>query len=163
MKRTLTVVGKPRPQGSMRALPLKGGGAVAVANSPGIYQYRGDIQSAFYRKYGESIAPLEGPITLHAVFIYRRPNNHFRPASKQKNRKARTELMPNAPGDHFLSTPDVDKLLRAVSDSLTGVAYVDDKQVSDIWGSKRWGDADMTIIDILQPGDDEEDAKNGLV
>lgn len=162
MKRTISVPGKPKPQGSMRAMPIKGGRAVSIPNNPGIYQYRADIHAAFDRKYGAP-SPLEGPVVLHATFIYRRPESHFRPASKQKNRKARTVLKADAPVMHHVSTPDVDKLLRAVGDSLTGVAFVDDKQVCDIWGSKRWGDADLTIIDIMTVGQDEEDAKNGLI
>lgn len=162
MKRTLTVVGKPRPQGSLRTLvPLRGSKPTVVPADAGVYRYRADIQAAFSRKYGEP-KPLEGPITLHAVFIFRRPDNHYYPPAKTKGRKARTELRPTAP-DHYVSTPDVDKLLRAVGDSLTGFAYADDKQVSSVWGDKRWGEADMTIIDILQPGDDEEDAINGTL
>jgi Holliday junction resolvase RusA-like endonuclease len=163
MKRTITVMGKPRPQGSLRTLvPVRGSKPTIVPADSGVYRYRADIQAAFVRKYGEP-KPLEGPIVLHAVFVFRRPDNHYYPEAKTKGRKARTELRPTAPGIHYISTPDVDKLVRAVGDSLTGFAYDDDKQVSSLWADKRWGDADMTIIDILTPGQDEEDAKNGLV
>ena len=164
MKRTLTVVGKPRPQGSLRTLvPLRGSKPTVVPADAGVYKYRADIQAAFQRKYGEP-KPLEGAVTLHAAFIFRRPDSHYYPAAPTKGRAKREELKPQWQGaDDYLSTPDVDKLLRAVGDSLTGFAYVDDKQVTNCWGNKRWGEADMTIIDILQPGDDEEDAINGRI
>jgi len=164
MKRTITVMGKPRPQGSLRTLvPLRGSKPTIVPADSGVYRYRADIQAAFARKYGESLKPLDGAITLHCVFMFRRPDSHYMPPAKTKGRKARQVLRPTAPDIHYISTPDVDKLLRAVGDSLTGFAYEDDKQVSSVWGDKRWGDADMTIIDILTPGQDEEDAINGLV
>jgi len=162
MKRTLTVLGKPKPQGSMRAFLPKGGKfPVTVSADQGVYKYRADIQSAFKRKYDDPM-PLKGPIVLHCVFLFRRPDSHFMPVSPRKGRAAREELRATAPVMHHLSTPDVDKLVRAVGDALTGFAFVDDKQVSDLWANKRWGDADMTIIDILTPEQDMEDAKNGL-
>ena len=147
----------------MRTLvPIRGSKPIVKPADSGVYQYRADIQNAFLRKF-EGVAPLEGPITLHAVFIFRRPDSHYRPPAKTLGRKAREVLHPDREDIHYISTPDVDKLLRAVGDSLTGLAYVDDRQVSSIWGDKRWGDADMTIIDILTPEQDVEDAKNGLV
>lgn len=163
MKRTITVLGKPRPQGSLRTLvPLRGSKPTIVPADAGVYRYRADIQAAWQRKY-ESFVPLEGAVTMHCAFIFRRPDSHYLPPAKTKGRKAREVLRDTAPDIHYISTPDVDKLLRAVGDSLTGFAYDDDKQVSSVWGDKRWGDADMTVIDVLTPGQDEEDAKNGLI
>ena len=162
MKRTITVLGRPRPQGSMRTLiPKRQAKPVTLPSDAGIYKYRADVQATFVRAYGEP-APLEGPVVLHATFFFRRPDNHYLPVAPTKGRKAREALKVTAPVIHHVSTPDVDKLLRAIGDALTGFAYVDDKQICDIWGSKRWADADMSVIDILTVGQDEEDAKNGL-
>lgn len=163
MKRTLTVLGRPRPQGSMRTLvPKRGSKPITIPSDTGIYKYRADIQAAWDRVFG-SPAPLEGPVTLHAVFLFRRPDSHFYPPAPTKGRAAREVLKPPHEDVHYLSTPDVDKLARAVGDALTGFAYVDDKQVTTLWADKRWGDADMTIIDILQPGDDEKEAISGTL
>ena len=46
--------------------------------------------------------------------------------------------------------PDLDKLIRAVLDALTGVAYVDDGQVVTIKSTKTYGDPGVTItLDTL--------------
>jgi len=42
--------------------------------------------------------------------------------------------------------PDIDKLLRAVSDALTGVGYMDDAQIVEVYASKIY--ADNTYIEI---------------
>lgn len=161
MKRTITVPGKPRPQGSLRTLvPIRGSKPTIVPADAGVYRYRADVQSAWDRKYG-SFAPLEGPITLHCIFMFRRPESHYMPASPRKGRAAREVLRATAPDIHYISTPDVDKLVRAVGDSLTGFAYQDDKQVSSLWADKRWAEADMTIIDVLTPEQDQKDADDG--
>lgn len=163
MKRTLTVLGRPRPQGSMRTLvPKRGSQPITIPSDQGIYKYRADIQTTWMRVFGDP-KPLEGAITLHAAFIFRRPDSHYLQPAPTKKRGKREVLKGPHEDVHYISTPDVDKLARAVGDALTGFAYYDDKQVSSLWVDKRWGDADMTIIDILQPGDDEEEAISGTL
>jgi Holliday junction resolvase RusA-like endonuclease len=44
--------------------------------------------------------------------------------------------------------PDLDKLVRAVLDSLTGVCYEDDSQVIRLRASKVW--ASYTLIEVWQ-------------
>jgi crossover junction endodeoxyribonuclease RusA len=39
--------------------------------------------------------------------------------------------------------PDVDKLLRAVCDALSGIAFIDDAQIVAIGGTKRWLDPEV--------------------
>lgn len=41
--------------------------------------------------------------------------------------------------------PDLDKLIRAVLDALTGIAYVDDGQVVTIASTKTYGEPGVTI------------------
>ena len=48
--------------------------------------------------------------------------------------------------------PDLDKLIRAVLDGLTGVAYVDDAQVTLISASKSYGSVEGVWITIEQLG-----------
>jgi Holliday junction resolvase RusA-like endonuclease len=154
VRRTFTVYGKPRPQGSLRTLiPLRGGKPTIVPADAGVYRYRADIQNE-WRFMFPDVAPLEGPVILHCVFMFRRPDSHYLPPAKTKGRAAREELRPGAP-IHYVSTPDVDKLVRAVGDSLTGFAYGDDAQVSEAHASKVWGERDQTTIDVLQWGDVE--------
>lgn len=163
MKRTLTVMGRARPQGSLRTLvPLRGSKPTIVPADAGVYRYRADIQAAHERAYGD-VGPIEGPITLHCVFIFRRPDSHYLPPAKTKGRGKREVLREGSPDIHYISTPDVDKLVRAVGDSLTGFAYDDDKQVSSLWADKRWGEADMTIIDVMTADEDYKEAIGGSI
>jgi crossover junction endodeoxyribonuclease RusA len=49
--------------------------------------------------------------------------------------------------------PDVDKLLRAVLDSLTGVAFHDDGQVVEISGWKNYGSPERVEVTVSIVGD----------
>ena len=161
MKRTLTVMGKPRPQGSLRTLvPLRGSKPTIVPADAGVYRFRADIQAAHERAYGD-VGPIEGPISLHCVFVFRRPDSHYLPPAKTKDRGKREVLREGKDDVHYISTPDVDKLVRAVGDSLTGFAYDDDKQVCSLWADKRWGEADMTIIDVMSVDEDWKEPIRG--
>ena len=46
--------------------------------------------------------------------------------------------------------PDLDKLLRAVLDALTSIAYADDGQVVGITSSKAYGTADRVTVTIAR-------------
>jgi crossover junction endodeoxyribonuclease RusA len=141
------VIGKPRPQGSMRTLiPLRGSKPVTLPADQNIYMYRGSIQQAFRETYpGHTL--MRGPIYMDVTFTFRRPDSHYK--SQTKTRGHREELRPEAP-DYMAKTPDLDKLMRAVCDALTGVAYHDDAQVPDVNVSKVWGEIDATDIDVSE-------------
>lgn len=47
--------------------------------------------------------------------------------------------------------PDIDKLVRAVMDSLTGIAYRDDAQVIILTASKVYADKTSILIDEYSP------------
>ncbi|MGV0438881.1 RusA family crossover junction endodeoxyribonuclease [Corynebacterium mastitidis] len=64
--------------------------------------------------------PLDGPVELHVDFHMPRPKAWGRHRD-----------------DPMTVRPDLDKLLRAVDDALTGVAFRDDSQVTRIIGHKR--------------------------
>jgi crossover junction endodeoxyribonuclease RusA len=73
------------------------------------------------------------PVNLCCEFVFARPDSHFTAGDR-----ARGRLTSSAP-THHVGYPDQDKLLRAVGDALTGVAYADDSQVVSHDGSlKRW-------------------------
>jgi Holliday junction resolvase RusA-like endonuclease len=44
--------------------------------------------------------------------------------------------------------PDVDKLLRALLDSMTGVVFVDDSQVTKCQVEKRFGSPERSVISV---------------
>jgi len=44
--------------------------------------------------------------------------------------------------------PDADKLLRAIFDALTGVAYADDSQVVSVVLTKQYGPSERVIVEV---------------
>lgn len=82
---------------------------------------------------------LAGAIHLDAVFTFPRPKAHYRTG------RHAGELRPSAPLVHS-SRPDLDKLLRAVGDALTGIVWRDDSQVASIVASKVYGPPGATLL-----------------
>ena len=76
----------------------------------------------------------DAPISMVLVFCMPRPKSHYGTG------KNAGKLKDNAPIWHT-SVGDIDKLQRCVLDSLTGLAYRDDRQVCIITASKIYADA----------------------
>lgn len=73
------------------------------------------------------------PMMLELVFWFPRPASHF------GKRKGKQYLKPSAPLQPISARlGDIDKLCRAVLDSLTSVVYHDDRQVVDLLARKRY-------------------------
>lgn len=72
---------------------------------------------------------LEGPVTMRLAFGLPRPKSHF---GTGKNAGIVKPTAPRYP----LNRPDLDKLCRAVLDSLTGICYHDDAQVAAFLAEK---------------------------
>jgi Holliday junction resolvase RusA-like endonuclease len=75
---------------------------------------------------------LAGPISLHLVFYFVRPRTHFKTGKKTWN-----VLREDAPL-FYTSAPDVDKLARAVLDALSGILFIDDRQVAVLEARKLY-------------------------
>ena len=128
---SFTVPGLPVPQGSMTAF-IKGGRPVIThKRSDALKDYRARCAMAA-QAAGASCS--SEPISLRAVFYMLRPKSHF-----GTGRNAHT-LKPSAP-DYCATTPDIDKILRALLDALTGVCFADDKQVVRAHVVQRYADA----------------------
>jgi Holliday junction resolvase RusA-like endonuclease len=154
MKTTLIVLGRPIPEGSSQASPYldKDSGRMRASvrpnNARDLYRYRADIQNAWDQTM-PSPDLIEGPVILHCTFVFARPDSHFYPVNKKRSKP---ELRKDAP--HYRTVkPDLDKLLRAVGDALTGRAYKDDSQVVQTHGAKPFGDACQTIIEVMAMDD----------
>lgn len=64
--------------------------------------------------------PLEGPIRLEVEFVM-----------------PRTKAMRDKPSPPMIQSPDTDKCVRAISDALSGIVFVDDRQITTIIAGKR--------------------------
>lgn len=147
----LLVVGVPVPQGSTRTFVREGRAFTTHAKPGPLSLYRDAIALAWERHPVKRPAPMSEPVVLHCTFVFKRPQAHYLPANRKRNERAVREDAPL----YMTNKPDVDKLLRAVADALTGRAYDDDKRVVQMHGIKVYGDRGETHIDIL--GMDEHD------
>lgn len=149
MKTTLTISGKPVPQGSMTASPFMDGktgrmrASMRPNNARDLYYYRADIQSAWEHTIPEPPI-IEGPVILNLKFVFARPQSHYLPVNKKRSEP---ELRADAP-EYVQGHPDLDKLCRSVMDALTQRAYKDDKQVVRLNASKAWGPMCYTTIEV---------------
>jgi crossover junction endodeoxyribonuclease RusA len=107
------VRGRPVPQGSMKFIKP---GVMIHSRAKELAVWRADIaRNAELNGY----KPVSGGIAVEINFVFIKP-------------KTVTREMPTV-------APDLDKLVRAVLDGLTGVAYEDDCQVVTITASKHYG------------------------
>lgn len=136
MRLDFVVYGEPIPQGSTRAFIPKGWTRpiITAANAktkPWRQEMAGAALSAID---AQSFAPaMKGePVGVTARFFFGRP----------KSVKAARKT----------TKPDVDKLLRAVLDSLQGIAFRDDAQVDYALAKKQYGEPARVVISVeVQP------------
>jgi crossover junction endodeoxyribonuclease RusA len=126
---TILVPGLPRPAGSHRAFVIAGRARIAPANKE---------QRSWQRVVSECAAeawtgrePLLGQIMLTATFLFPHPKSHYRSGVYA------SQLKPQAPC-HNSNKPDLDKLLRAVGDALTGIVWRDDSHVVVVHACKMY-------------------------
>ena len=126
----LKVRGMPRPQGSMRAF-VRGGKPIITAASKGLKGWRDLVAFAASAAAQDEDAEMveKGPVHVDMMFSLPRP--------KAEPKKRRT--WPDR-------RPDLDKLVRAVLDALTGVAFRDDSQVVSMFAAKDWGKPGVKIV-----------------
>lgn len=126
MRFTFEVLGKPVPQGSMRAL---GAGRMVHANNQALMPWRAAVTAT-----AAAAMPLQwdqfGPMWVEATFLLPRPKGHH----------GANGLKRSAPW-WPTTKPDLDKLARALMDALTAAgAWADDSQVVQLDASKQYHD-----------------------
>jgi crossover junction endodeoxyribonuclease RusA len=126
------VRGVPVPQGSSRAFVGKGKNGkprAFVATEAHTDSPLGSWRTAIAQEAREAMGDrplLEGPLKVWLTFVFPRPASHFLPAN---SRRPVRELRADAP-TYLCTKPDLDKLLRAALDAMTGVVWRDDGQVA---------------------------------
>jgi crossover junction endodeoxyribonuclease RusA len=129
---TFAVDGIPRPQGSMRPWISRPSGRVVVSHSGGMVlaRWRADVhQAAIAAMIATPTA--QTAVELDLTFYLPRPRSHV-------SERTGAKLASWRPAPDQL--PDVDKLARAVLDSLTAVVYGDDAQVVALTARKAYAD-----------------------
>lgn len=121
---TIWIPGNPATQGSTRAFVV-GGRARVVHDNPKTRPWRNVIAGEVRRALAGRYAPT-GPVLMTCNFMIPRPPSHWRKDGEP--RKSAREF----------PRLDVDKLGRALLDALTGVAYLDDSQVTQLLISKAY-------------------------
>lgn len=81
-----------------------------------------------------------GPVRNVLTFFTKRPKQHF----------TKKGLRPEAP-IYDATEPDLFKVVRSIEDAMSGVVYVDDKQVCHVSASKQYADADPYIEVAVYP------------
>lgn len=119
MPLSFTVYGTPAPQGSHRAFVVKGHAVITEASKKLPVWRDAVVLAARRAAAGKSWQMLDGPVHLRVIF-------HMpRPASVKR-------LYPSV-------TPDLDKLVRGVSDALTAAAVIkDDARIIEVYALKLY-------------------------
>ena len=128
---SFTVLGTAAPQGSKRHV----GNGVMLESSDRVRPWRQDVRFAALEKRPPDW-DMTTPMRLDLVFWFARPASHY------GIKNGITYLKSNAPVQPVSARlGDIDKLSRAVLDALTGVAYLDDRQVIKLEARKAYLDA----------------------
>jgi Holliday junction resolvase RusA-like endonuclease len=132
-----TVLGEPIPQGSLKAFTPKGWTRPILTNdNKKTKPWRQQVsQTCLESMKGGSPAGRKVPMRLMVSFYFSKPKGIKNFAEK-------------------VTRPDLDKCVRLVLDSLTGIAYEDDSQVIEIRADKQYGNpprADIWVEEALPP------------
>jgi Holliday junction resolvase RusA-like endonuclease len=139
---TITVVGKPQPQGSVKAfVPTHKGGAPVrrpdgsivvnlTSDNPALKQWRDRVSDEALRAGALEPTPDVG-FEVECTFFLERPKAH---CGTGRNEGVVKDGAPAYP----VVRPDADKLLRAILDALTGRVWADDAQVVVATARKRY-------------------------
>jgi Holliday junction resolvase RusA-like endonuclease len=122
---SFTIFGVAQPQGSTRAFMPRGWTRpVITTDNAKVKPWRQELaQTAMVAMHecGAKLAARGVPISIVLTFHFDKPKSEKKFAV------------------HKVTKPDLDKLLRAVLDALTGIAYADDSQVTECRVAKIFG------------------------
>lgn len=136
------VPGRPEPQGSKTVGRTRAGRSFVREDNPRTVPWRSAVALAA-REAMNGEGPLVGALLVEAAFRFARPRSHY-----GTGRNA-GRLKPSAPL-WVAVRPDLDKLLRALGDAITGVVCVDDAQIAELGVTKVYGQPglEVTVYEI---------------
>ena len=136
-----TALGRPQPGGSKRSFQAKTGQTIVKDDNPKAKPWQAVVAAAAREAMDGDGQLLTGPLFLSVAFYLARPGGHF---GTGRNAGAVKDSAPRYPA----TRPDATKLLRALEDGLTGVAWRDDAQVVIQLARKRYGTPERADIII---------------
>jgi Holliday junction resolvase RusA-like endonuclease len=135
-----TVVGDPIPQGSMKSMHHRASGQiVSMPDNPKTRPWKNTVTAAAIE--ARQFTATE-PVVVQLSFAIRRPNGHY---GSGRNAGVLRSSAPTYPG----KKPDLDKLVRAVLDSLVEAKVIlDDALVTGIRATKWFADTVETGVSV---------------
>jgi Holliday junction resolvase RusA-like endonuclease len=126
---TFSVIDTPQAQGSKRHV---GNGVMIEQNHDRLETWREAIKAAVRIVLPDDHEPVDLPMVVYATFFVKRPIAHYFAGDMNRG------LRKTAP-TFVTRSPDLDKLLRAILDALTGAGvWCDDSRVVRLVASKRY-------------------------
>ena len=129
---TFSLPGDPVPQPRARVSTVGGFGRAYVPKTHAVHAYRKAVAQA---AKAAGCDPHGEPVNVVIDFVFARPKSHLR----------KSGLRAGAP---VLPRPDLDNCAKGVLDSLNGVAWHDDSQVSRLVLEKSYGTEGRTTVRI---------------
>ena len=129
------VLGRPQPQGSIQSFRLADGRPVITSDNKDLKPWRQAAGwMAKHAMQGKHMLPRTEPVSIHVEFYLRPPKS-----------------LPKRIAYH-LTKPDLDKMLRACLDAMTGIVFTDDSQVFKASVEKHYGLPERTeiIVEVLE-------------
>ena len=105
----------------------------------GTKEYEEQVQEAFKLKYG-NIEPLEGAIRACIYAVFEVPKSY--------SKKRRQEILEKE--RLYTYKPDGDNIAKAILDSLNGLAFKDDAQVTCLIVEKMYGEEAGVLVQLEQ-------------
>lgn len=113
--------------------------SIHYAQGSGLAVWRNMISAAAREAWGMDNV-YGGPFTIALTFRMKRPRSHYK--------DLQGGIRPQAINERPSVMPDLDKLVRAVLDSLTGIVWFDDGQVVEIHASKVYAESPGLDVEI---------------
>jgi Holliday junction resolvase RusA-like endonuclease len=133
MNISLTIPGNP--VGKQRARVCRTGHAFTPAKT---VNYEALVKQIFAAKYPDFM-PMSGPVRM-ILSIWLMP-------SKETQRKIKKSIARIYP----IIKPDADNILKIVADALSGLAFVDDKQIISVYAEKKYSLKPCVEVILAEP------------
>ena len=128
-------VAKGRPKFARR------GNFVKAYTPQATVSYENLVKLSFLQAVGPEFKPYDQAICVRVNAHFARPKGHFGTGRNEG------VLKKSAP-EHMMVKPDADNVVKAVIDALNGVAFLDDKQIIHVHGSKAYSERPRCEVEI---------------